>query len=614
MSRNTLLLLLVALAALVVWQGLAHLGGESGDDVERARRDDAAPPLATEGTASTAGEDAGPTLTGSENDGTRAPGTAAGTAATETAPWPDTEVETVATYAGEVPAGWHEAPPAQRPHAIRPPRPRGPSVRPGGSTGGFGPTGHWSRFPPPAPPRGDASILVVVTDEQGARVVGADVYLGPRESLHEEAVSFGDLRKLGITDERGELRAPDLPAGAAVLAANVGNQLNGPRGLDARSAIPVLLVSRATVRATVTLPLDQGAFGRVTGLVVDEQKRPVARAEIRCGFFRTYADAEGRFDAPHLPAGPQSLSARRSGYASETVDVDVPRGGARNVEIVLAWAESGNLTLEGRVLTAEGAGLEGATVYLIDEGGRGTLRSVHTDADGLYVLEALPERLQATPVRLQAGKFRAGYPATIVRLEEGIRDARLDFHLAPCQVQVRFVLRDAGTGEPVDRCRVEVERLDDPEASARGFTGRREDGIFEHFYPTGRYRFAVEAPDRETQKVEADLTPPGGQVDLAVEFPSADEPAVQVTLRVTVTDQVTDAPVERCSIVVLDADGEEVARFVGAAPDGIYSMPAPSGPRTIRVSAEGYEAAEEAVELPADPLGEADVTVRLRPR
>ena len=44
-----------------------------------------------------------------------------------------------------------------------------------------------------------------------------------------------------------------------------------------------------------------------------------------------------------------------------------------------------------------------------------------------------------------------------------------------------------------------------------------------------------------------------------------------------------------------------------------WSMPAPSGPRTLRVSAEGYETAEQAVELPADP-GEADVAVSLRPK
>ena len=125
-------------------------------------------------------------------------------------------------------------------------------------------------------------MQVTVTDQNGVRIPGADVYLGPRESLHGEAVSFGDLRKLGTTDAGGELLAPDLPAGAAVLAANVANQLNGPRGLDARASIPVLLLSRTWVRAEVRLPLDTGAFGAVSGRVVDERDRPVARAEIRC--------------------------------------------------------------------------------------------------------------------------------------------------------------------------------------------------------------------------------------------------------------------------------------------------------------------------------------------
>ena len=251
-----------------------------------------------------ASTDPGPTLAGDARESATSPSNAGATAAPDAGPSGEPAGGAVATYAGAIPAGWREAPPAHRPHAIRPPRPRGPSVGPGGSSGGVGPTGHWSRFPPAGPPRGDATLHVVVTDQTGARVAGAYVYLGPPASLRAEAVSFGDLRRLGTTDPRGELTAPDLPAGAAVLAANVANQLNGPQGLDARSSIPVLLLSRAVVRAEVVLPLDTTAFGRLEGRVVDEQQRPMARAEIRCGFFQTWTDGEGRFEAPHLPSGP----------------------------------------------------------------------------------------------------------------------------------------------------------------------------------------------------------------------------------------------------------------------------------------------------------------------
>jgi hypothetical protein len=613
MNRWVVLLLIVLLGALVAVLGRNEFGDGSGDAVERRDAEQVAPPLAGDEATLPTAADPGPTLAGDASGTSTRPSPSTVGNGKGLGPTDEDGVAIAATYTGEVPTGWHAAPPAQRPHAIRPPRPRGPAVGPGGSSGGVGPTGHWSRFPPAGPPRGDATLHVEVVDEHGAPVPGADVYLGPPGSLQAEAVSFGDLRRLGATDARGDLTAPDLPAGAAVLAANVANLLNGPRGLDARSAIPVLLVSRAAVRGRVTLPLDTGAFGTVSGRVVDAKGRPIARAEIRCGFFRIFTDADGRFEAPHLPAGEQSVSARRSGYATGSAEVDVPRGGTREVEIVLTWAESGGLRLEGRVLTAEGAGLADATVYLIDESGRGTLRSVTSGAEGRYVFEDLPERLRTTALRVQAGKHREGYQSTTVELEGGLTDDALDIRLPPRQVRVRFWLRDAGTGAPIDRCRVEVERLDDPEASPRGFTGSRPDGVFEHFYPAGRYRFGVEAPDRETQVVEADLAPPGGDLDLAVAFPSTGEPAVEVTLRVTVRDLASSAPVTECSILVLDAHGTEVARFVGGDPEGQYSLPAPSGAGTLQVSAAGYETAEEAIDLPTGPL-EAEFVSYLAPR
>ena len=611
--RGVILLLIVLLGALVAVLGRSEFGDGSGNAVERRDAEHVVPPLAGRDATARASADPGPTLAGDARDRATRPSNAGATAAPDAGPSAESAVGAVATYDGAIPSGWHEAPPAQRPHAIRPPRPRGPSVGPGGSSGGVGPTGHWSRFPPPGPPRGDATLHVEVVDEHGAPVPGADVYLGPPGSLQADAVSFGDLRRLGDTDARGELTAPDLPAGAAVLAANVANQLNGPRGLDARSSIPVLLVSRAAVRGRVTLPLDTGAFGAVSGRVVDAKQQPIARAEVRCGFFRIFADADGRFEVPHLPAGEQSVSARRNGYATGSAEVDVPRGGTREVEIVLAWAESGGLCLEGRVLSVEGAGLADATVYLIDESGRGTVRSVRTGANGDYRFEDLPERLRSTPLRIQAGALGGWYPPANVPLAEGLSDAWLDIRLPALQVRVRFRLRDAGTGAPIDRCRVEVERLDDPEASPRGFTCSGPADVYEHLYPAGRYRFGVEAPDRETQVVEADLTPPGGTVDLAVTFPSTGEPSAEVTLRVTVRDLVSSAPVTTCSILVLDAHGTEVARFVGGDPEGQYSLPARSGVGTLQVSAAGYETAEEAIDLPPEPP-EAEFVSYLAPR
>jgi hypothetical protein len=615
MKRTTALLLLFVLAAALVAYGLSTGGSDDGETIVRPEQPPPdAPPLRHEDVPDVPEDAPEPTLRG---DAEEIPGEAETTPG-ETlpeAPQPPAPSEDVAAvYEGEVPDGWHEAPAAQRPHAIRPPRPRGPRMSPGGSSGGMGPTGHWSRFPPPPPPKGTAALHVIVLDEKGARVVGADVYLGPRESLHQPAVSFGDLRKLGKTDASGELLVPDLPAGAAVVAGNLQNILNGPRGLDARSSVPVLLISRARVRATVRLPIDVAGFGSLAGRVVDAKERPVGRAEIRCGFVRVYADADGRFEMPAVHSGPQRVSALRSGYTPATVAVDVPRGGRKEVEIVLTFRESGTLHLEGRVLDAGGGPVEAATLYLIDEGGRGTLRSVKTDANGDYLFEDLPDRLRTSPSRLQVDKFREGYPATIVRFESGITDTHLDVTLPPRRTKVRFVLRDAGNGEPITRCRIEPERLDDPSTNVRGFLGSDAEGVFERYFDAGHYRFTVEAPDHQTRTVEADLVEAGDVVELQVHLPAAGPDSVQVTLKVTVVDAVTGAPVTSCTILVLEPQTEdEVARFSGRAEDGKYSMPAPSGARTVRVTAPGYEQAEEGVELPADPP-EADLTIHMRPQ
>lgn len=616
MKRYVPILLVIVVAAVIVWQGSAMLSDPSAEpDIRRDETPPGEPPplLGADGEG-TKPADEGPVLKGDSGarEGVHPADGSAPAPGEEETPAVQ-EVEVVALYAGEMPEGWHDAPPAQRAHAIRPPRPRGPSFSPGGRSGGFGPTGHRSRFPPPPPLKGTAALEVVVRDESGKRVPGADVYLGPRESLHKEAVSFGDLRRIGRTDEQGNLTVPDLPAGAAVLAGNLENFLNGPRGLDMRTSIPVLLVARATVRARLTLPLDLGAFGTVTGRVVDEQDRPVVRAEVRCGFFRTYADGEGRFEAPRLTAGLQTLTVMRAGYTSESVEVDVPAGGTRDVEVVLAYRESGSLHLEGRVLDADGNAVETASVYFMAEGG-GTLRSAKSDAEGHYRLEDLPDRLLEAPCRIQADKFREGYPATVVRLENGIRNSHLDLQLPPRRVRVRFQLRDAGNGEAVTRCRIEPERLDDTETTVRGFLGSNADGVFEHWFDAGRYRFQVEAPDHQTRTLEVDLVHPGETVDLEVDLTPKGTGSVQVTLRVKVEDAATGAPVTACTIVIVDAEEEaEVARLEGNSGDGTYSMPVSSGRRILRVSAPEYEAAEEIVDLPAQNL-EADVTIHLRPQ
>jgi hypothetical protein len=330
-----------------------------------------------------------------------------------------------------------------------------------------------------------------------------------------------------------------------------------------------------------------------------------------------YTDDDGHFVLAQVPAGTQTVSVSRTGYTQATLEVEVPAGGAQEVLVTLSFAESGPLRLEGTVLAAEGGPVPGAVLYLIDETRRGTLRSVTSDDAGRYVFEDLHERLAKTACRVQAGKHQAGYRAALIPFPDGIalNDSRLDITLPPRQVRVRFVLRDAASGHAVDRCRVEVARTDDPEANVRGFLGTDALGRFEHWYDAGAYRFTIEAPDHHTQTVDVVLEGPGATTEVPVAMLAKGEEGHAITLRLRVTDDSTEEPVVRCTIDLLDPapSGQAVARFEGGAPDGAYSMPAPSGRWRLRIQAEGYEDHEEPLDLPPDTT-EHDHPVRLRPR
>ncbi|MHC5010953.1 MAG: carboxypeptidase regulatory-like domain-containing protein [Planctomycetota bacterium] len=495
---------------------------------------------------------------------------------------------------------------------MRPPGEGRPGTRFGPGRTGPGPTGHWSRFPPPPPPRGTARLRVEVVDAGGVAVPGADLYLAPPAFLGREGVSFGDLRRLGPTDAAGRLLATSLPSGAAALAGNVDNRLNGPRGLDARSSVAVLLRSDAEVAVRLELPVDLGAYGAIEGRVVDTEGRPIVRAEVRTGYARTYADADGRFAFPRVPEGEQPLTVLRTGYRTERPTVEVPAGGRSEVEIVLGFAETGPLHLEGRVLGPAGETVPGAQIYLMVEGA-GTLRSLRADGEGRYRIDALPERLAETPVRVQAGDFLRGYQPLTVELEEGIQDARLDIQLRVRLARLELHLTDAGSGEPITSMRATAEPLDDPDGRPKTFTGSSAEGVFDTMVPGGRYRLTVEAPDHETQSSEVEIHAGDAPEIVAVRLVAADA-SVQVTLRILVLSSPTGDPVGRCRIEVLDAeDMTPLAGFEGAGRDGWYSLPAPSGRRRLRVSADGFESVEVSLDLLATEP-ETARTVHLMPR
>jgi 5-hydroxyisourate hydrolase-like protein (transthyretin family) len=442
---------------------------------------------------------------------------------------------------------------------------------------------------------------VRVEDQDGVRLAGADVYLEPPAALGQGSVSFGDLRKIGVTGEDGTLLATALPDGAAVVVANIGNLLNGARGLDATHGIPVLLTPFRLVEAHVVLPMKSKQLGTVAGRVRGPRGDPLGRVTVIIGFHRVFGDEEGRFEIRSVAAGEVDVQASRSGYRSATARVVVEPSGTTACDLELAWKEEGSLALAGRVTSRAGTPVAGASLYLIDEKGRGTLRSVRTDADGRYAFLSLPDRLAETACRVQAGAHRQGYPSRNVPFEQGLDTANLDIVLPPQMVLLRLHLVDGATGKAVTRCRVEPAQLDESKAPAvRGFMGTHAEGRFEHWFAAGSYRLLIEAPEHAPAKLEVSLDPPGAVVTRELEMASLHDNAAPITLVVILRSG--DAVVKTATIEVLDAaTGAALSRYEGHDGDGRLSMPATAGHRRVRVSSSGYQVEERDVELLIEP-------------
>ncbi len=488
------------------------------------------------------------------------------------------------------------------------PPPGGTALGKGG--GGMGPTGHWTRFSLP-PPRGPARLSVRVLDENGRPLSGTEVFLGPPGAVGAKAVSFGDLRTLGATGPDGVLAVADLPAGAAAVLANHHDLGNGPRGLDGTPSVPVLLSEGEEARVVVRLPVDGNALGAVRGVVWDEQDRPIASAAVTTSFRRVWSDAGGRFTLEGLPAGPTNVSVGAVGRAGSRVVVDVPRGGAADVTVHLAFAERGRLRIQGSAELADGTPVASGDVYLIDVARGGTLRHAATDENGSFELLDLPDRLETSPVRVQVSgepRYRTG----VLELPDGVRDERVKVVLPGALARVELALTDRDSGEPIRIAEVLVR----PEGAERPavfvYDARR--GVWFASGPPGRATLTVQTLTHGGFERVLDLVEAPDPMRLEVPLVRQAPDPVTIALDVRVLSSRDGRPVGKVRIEVADATGDTaLATFEGARADGRYRLPAPSGARRLRVEADGYEATVLSVELDPSPLERA-VDVRLRPR
>ena len=596
--RRGLLLVLLVLVLLVLVIGFIWMTGILRED---PRPGPVAPISWSE--EPVAAQDAGPAPVPSNRPSEEAP-------SKDSVPEVVTAVEVAVEPVPGPPAGKVEPKPAFRRNPRTP-----PATRPGRQVGGgrppMGPTGLWERFPPEIP-TGSASIRVRVIDREGVPVAGADVWLGPPSIAGSPAVSFGDLRKAGVTDADGVAIGKNLPDGSAAVAANVGNLLNGPRGLDATSAVRTVLVSGKTVEAEVRLPIALGDYGTIHGVVTGPEDRPLRSASVSCGFNRARTDAKGRFELRFVPVGTVTVTVGRSGYRSFSEQVSIAAGASREQNVQLEYREEGSLHLRGPVVGPDGAAVPDAQVYVIAKSGRGggTVRSGKSDEHGQFDFPSMPDRLASADVRIQAN--RRGYRAGNVHFPEGLKQSEIEVRLPVQLTNLRLTVVDASTGAPQTRCRF-TARKEDEDRRAASFSSRSPTGIYETWLASGKHTFTIETPDHEPLTAIVEVPPGGADFPYQARLVAHGEESAEIILTIHLVSATTGDPIETAAIEIIGPDEETpVAGLQGERPRGLFKIPVRSGNLKIKVSADGYEPHTESMDLPPTP-SEATLELRLSP-
>ena len=133
----------------------------------------------------------------------------------------------------------------------------------------------------------------------------------------------------------------------------------------------------------------------------------------------------------------------------------------------------GTVTVQGHVFKADGTPLSGArvVVFPLEMGYSGVLPAATTDDKGAYKLSSQPYG----KTRLIAIKFDEGYPDTTyaiyapmeernteVMLRPGVVLTGVDIKLPPPDGRLQLTIVDANTGQSLQRCRIHLEREEEP--------------------------------------------------------------------------------------------------------------------------------------------------------
>lgn len=203
------------------------------------------------------------------------------------------------------------------------------------------------------------------------------------------------------------------------------------------------------------------ATGAIGGYVRSEDARPLEKARVSLdGSFPggrvlgAYLDPSGRYVIEHVPPGYHDIKVKADGYlVARSLGIDVVAGSVTDgQDLTLLPAPQ----ISGRVVDEAGSPLEGVKVGGFPFLGSGSSARDRTDSDGRFVLD-LPHaeayRITASLAGYQTWGEEDGQRGN--RLEPGETDVVI---VLVGMQETTFVVVDAGSGEPIERFGLSLEK------------------------------------------------------------------------------------------------------------------------------------------------------------
>ncbi len=370
---------------------------------------------------------------------------------------------------------------------------------------------YWSRWAR-VPETGTVTLRGRVTDASGRALADAEVYRVKLDAEGRRASpsSYQWVKEIARTDADGRFEAREQPAGAYLVAADHGAAMRRPRGLDLEGSLAVNVTDGDTrTDLDIRLPFESARRVTVRGVVRDENGAPFRSAQVTGPLQREWTDAAGRFELRGLEPGAVVLTIGGTGHETQRITIDAQPGATEELDVTLALAEQGGLTLEGRVVDESGAGVADAPVFL--GAGRLGSRWARSGADGVFRFVGLPETYAKTPVRVMVSPVpeRDFFLPLGKPLDVTVPSPGLELRVRRTAL-LHVLLRDAETGAPLPLYKIDatVEEIADGESRWRQIHSMSvydPDGTAEMAVPRGRVRLVVRAKDHRGVEVLVDV-------------------------------------------------------------------------------------------------------------